>query len=149
MADPRIPSLSVLVVDDSRVVIKQMQRMLEQAGITKVDCAANASEASEKIGTKAYDVLFLDWYMGGKSGVALMEQYREDRAFDLVAFVIVSGESGKRFIDEAMKAGATSYIVKPFDQDTLQKQLDKIISWLEQRGRFTAQAGTADSPVKL
>ena len=74
--------------------------------------------------------------MQGKSGVALMEQYRADRAFDNVAFVIVSGESGDRYIHEAMKAGASAYIVKPFTADVLKDHLGKVVKWLEQRGRF-------------
>lgn len=100
--------------------------------------------ASSSSGSR-YDILFLDWFMAGKSGVALMEQCREDRAFDLVAFVIVSGEAGRRFIDEAMKAGATSYIVKPFTLETLQEHLGKVVTWLEQRGRFKPSAELAGS----
>jgi CheY-like chemotaxis protein len=106
MTDARIAALSVLIVDDSRVVIKQMTRMLERTGLTKIARAASSSEAEEKMRGTRYDILFLDWFMAGKSGVALMEQRREDRAFDSVAFVIVSGEAGGDIVHcEAIHVG--------------------------------------------
>lgn len=136
MTDSRAQGLKYLIVDDSRVVIKALQQMLTDLGITNVETAASATEAEEKMASQSYDVLFLDWRMTGKSGVALMQQYREDRAYDNVAFVIVSGEDGQRYIQEALKSGATSYIVKPFKANTLADHIEKVVKWLEQRGRF-------------
>ena len=136
MTDARAHELKYLIVDDSRVVIKALQQMLTDLGIANVETASSASEAEEKMTAQAYDVLFLDWRMTGKSGVALMQQYREDRAYDNVAFVIVSGEDGQRYIQEALKSGATSYIVKPFKANTLADHIEKVVKWLEQRGRF-------------
>ncbi len=136
MTDTRAQDLRYLIVDDSRVVIKALQQMLTDLGITNVETASSATEAEEKMTSQGYDVLFLDWRMTGKSGVALMQQYREDRAYDNVAFVIVSGEDGQRYIQEALKSGATSYIVKPFKANTLADHIEKVVKWLEQRGRF-------------
>ncbi len=136
MTDERAKELRYLIVDDSRVVIKALQQMLGDLGITHIETASSASEAEEKMAASGYDVLFLDWRMTGKSGVALMQQYREDRAYDNIAFVIVSGEDGQRYIQEALKSGATSYIVKPFKADILNDHIIKVVKWLEQRGRF-------------
>lgn len=136
MTDTRVSELKVLVVDDSRVVIKLLQVMLGNLGVRDIDVASDASEAEEKMQNKLYDVLFLDWRMSGKSGVALLEQCRGDRAYDKVAFVIVSGEAGQPYIDGAMKSGATSYIVKPFNSEVLHGHLDKVVKWLDDRGRF-------------
>lgn len=136
MTDERAKELKYLIVDDSRVVIKTLQQMLGELGITQIETASSATEAEEKMSASGYDVLFLDWRMTGKSGVALMQQYREDRTYDNVAFVIVSGEDGQRYIQEALKSGATSYIVKPFKANTLADHVEKVVKWLEQRGRF-------------
>ncbi|MBL8713299.1 MAG: response regulator [Alphaproteobacteria bacterium] len=136
MTDDKAKQLKYMIVDDSRVVIKALQQMLGDLGITQIDTASSAAEAEEKMSASGYDVLFLDWRMTGKSGVALMQQYREDRAYDNVAFVIVSGEDGQRYIQEALKSGATSYIVKPFKANTLADHIEKVVKWLEQRGRF-------------
>jgi len=136
MADARIEELKFLIVDDSRVMIKLLLTMLGTAGVTDIDSASDAAEAEEKMKHKRYDVVFLDWRMSGKSGVALLEQCRSDRYYDNIALVVVSGESGQRYISSAMKSGATLYIIKPFSAQALQGSLDRIIKWLDERGRF-------------
>lgn len=140
MTDARLPELSFLIVDDSRVMIKMVRAMLESLGVRDIDIATNANEAEEKLKQRRFDNVFMDWRMSGKSGVALIEQFRGDRSYDSVAFVIVSGESGERYIHEAMKSGAALYIVKPFTAEDLQKHLDTLIKWHEQRGRFGKKA---------
>jgi two-component system, chemotaxis family, chemotaxis protein CheY len=134
--DARLAELSVLVVDDSRVSIMMAVQMLTNMKFGTIDSASSAEEAEEKMRARNYDIVFLDRHLSGKSGVALMEQCREDRAYDSVAFVILSGEGGQRFIDGAMKTGATTYIVKPFKPDMLQWHIGKVVEWLEQRGCF-------------
>ncbi len=136
MTDTKITGLKMLIVDDSRVLVKLLKAMLTNMGVTDIDSASDAAEAEEKMKDKRYDVLFLDWRMAGKSGVTLMEQCRADRAYDNVAFVIVSGEAGEAHIQEAMNAGATLYIVKPFNAEALRNNVDKVVAWLEERGRF-------------
>ncbi len=138
MTDTRIPKLSMLIVDDSRVLVKLLRAMLTTIGVTDLETASSADEAEEKMKQKRYDVVFLDWRMSGKSGVTLMEQCRADRAYDKVAFVIVSGEAGEAHIQEAMNAGATLYIVKPFNAEALRNNVDKVLQWLEERGRFAS-----------
>lgn len=138
MSDARINELAFLVVDDSRVAIRMMETALGEMGVpaTNIDSAMNTTEAEEKLAQKKYDVLTFDWRMAGRSGVALMEQCRGDRAYDNVAIVIVSGEAGKKYIQGAMNSGATAYIIKPFTPATVQDTMDKVVKWLEARGRF-------------
>lgn len=128
-----IANIKALIVDDHLLVRKQMDRMLKDLGFTHVDQASTADEAANKLSAGRYDVIFIDWHMPGKSGVALMEQCREDRAYDSVAFVIVSAESEERFISEAIKAGATAYVVKPVTASALQVTVTRVTDWLEKR----------------
>src|SRR4051812_25460571 len=113
MADINIAELRVLVVDDNVVVRKLIEVNLANMGFKTIEVASNSSEAQEKISAKPYDIVFLDWNMPGKSGYALMQEYREDRKWDGIAFVMVTAESQERYVREAVKAGATSYITKP------------------------------------
>lgn len=138
MTDARVKELAFLVVDDSRVAIKMMENALGEMGVlaTSIDSAMNTAEAEEKLAQKKYDVLSFDWRMAGRSGVALMEQCRGDRAYDNTAIVIVSGEAGKKYIQNAMSSGATAYIVKPFTPSQVQEIMGNVVKWLEARGRF-------------
>lgn len=125
--------LRALILDDHALVRKQMDRMLRDLKLTHIDQASTADEAAAKLSAGRYDVVFIDWHMPGKSGVALMEECREDRAYDAVAFVIVSAESEERFVSEAIKAGATAYVVKPVTESALQVTVRRVTGWLEKR----------------
>lgn len=128
-----ISNIKALVVDDHLIIRRQMDRLLKDLALEHVDHASNASEAAEKMAAGHYDLIFIDWHMPGKSGYSLLQQFREDRNYDRVAFVIVSAESEERIISEALKAGATDYIVKPVTEAALHSTVNKVLGWLEQR----------------
>lgn len=142
MKDIELRFLKTLIVDDHALVRKQMDRMLKDMQFTHVDQASTADEAAARLSAGRYDVIFIDWHMPGKSGVALMEQCREDRTYDAVAFVIVSAESEERFVSEAIKAGATAYVVKPVTEAALHVAVRRAMGWLEKR-RGKPQTGDA------
>ncbi len=129
-----IANLKTLVVDDQMLSRKQLEQGLKSIGITAIDQAATVPEALEKIAVNTYDVIFLDWYMPpGKSGYQLLQQLRENRAYDAVACIIVSAEVGQSFISEAHKIGATAYLIKPATERMLRAEMEKTLVWLSQR----------------
>ena len=133
MADVNIAELRVLVVDDNVVVRKLIEANLATMGFKAIEGASNSQEAQDKIAAQPYDIVFLDWNMPGKSGYALMQEYREDRKYDGMAFVMVTAESQERYVREAVKAGATSYITKPITPATFADKVGKVITWLSNR----------------
>lgn len=131
MTAPNIPDLRVLLVDDNVVVRKLIEMQLTNMGFANIDSASNSSEAQEKISVTAYDIVFLDWNMPGKSGYTLMQEYREDRQYDHIAFVMVTAESQERYTREALKAGATMYITKPIAPATFKEKIERVLAWIE------------------
>lgn len=130
MADAKISDLKALVVDDHIIIRRDLEQFLRNMGCTHVDQAPNVAEAQAKMAAARYNIVFLDWNMPGKSGFSLLQQCRANKAYDDVAFVIVSAESEDRYIIEALRAGATSYIVKPVSAATLQEHLAKVVTWI-------------------
>lgn len=130
MTAPNIPDLRVLVVDDNVVVRKLIEAQLGALGFKLIDSAGNSSEAQDKIAAAPYDIVFIDWNMPGKSGYALMQEYREDRKNDHIAFVMVTAESQERYAREAQKAGATLYITKPITPATFKEKIEKVVAWI-------------------
>ena len=141
MPDMNIADIRVLVVDDNFVVRKLIEANLAKMGFKQVDAASNSSEAQEKIAAGPYHIVFLDWNMPGKSGYALMQEYREDRQYDGIAFVMVTAESQERYMREALKAGASSYITKPITPATFEEKVNKVLSWLASRASGAAKEG--------
>ena len=130
MSAANIPELRVLVVDDNLVVRKLIEVQLTNLGFTGIEVASNSQEAQDKIASTNYDIVFLDWNMPGKSGYALMQEYREDRKYDHIAFVMVTAESQERYVREAVKAGATLYITKPISPVTFKEKVEKVVAWI-------------------
>jgi two-component system chemotaxis response regulator CheY len=134
MADAKISDMKVLVVDDHIIIRRDLEQFLKNMGCKHVDQAANVADAQTKLDAGHYNIVFLDWNMPGKSGFHLLQQCRGNKAYDTTAFVIVSAESDDRYIIEALRAGATSYIVKPVAESTLQEHLAKVMTWIGKQG---------------
>jgi CheY-like chemotaxis protein len=139
MPETNKENMRVLVVDDNLVVRKLIEVNLTNMGFKNIDVAANSQEAQDKIAAAPYNIVFLDWNMPGKSGYALMQEYREDRQYDQIAFVMVTAESQERYVREAVKAGATSYITKPISPPVFQDKVERVLEWIESRA--ASQAG--------
>jgi len=132
MTQPKLVDLKALIVDDHLIVRTQMDRALKNMGFMHVDQAPTAGDAADKMSAVRYDVIFIDWHMPGTNGYNLMQQFREDRDYDRVAFVIVSVDSEERSISKATKAGAIAYVVKPVTESALHETVRKVLNWLEQ-----------------
>jgi len=132
--DARLKDLRVLLVDDSRLILKLMPVMLGQLGIVQIDSANHAGEAEEKMANQKYDIVFLDWRMPGKTGLAFFEECKVKPAYQDIAFVFVSGGTEQDQIDKVLQAGAAEYIIKPFTAAVIEEKMAKVTAWLEKRG---------------
>jgi DNA-binding response OmpR family regulator len=110
-------------------------------GFTQIETASNYQEAQEKMKSKRYDIVFVDWILPGKSGYSLMQEYRQEREYDEVAFVMVTTETDERHMIEALKAGATSYIMKPVTPNAFKDKVAKVLEWIVKKKQ--PRAGTA------
>jgi DNA-binding NarL/FixJ family response regulator len=131
MAEANITDWKALIVDDHMFFRQQLHDMLHHTGFRNIDQASNVTEAQDKLGANTYDVVFLDLHMPGRSGFNFLQSCREDTRFDAMAFIVVSAESEEHYVREAMKAGATCYMVKPVLPAALKKNLDKVAEWRE------------------
>ncbi len=122
--------LSVLVLDDHAYIRDIIRSHLQNMGFKDIEVAATALEAEKMIVSKRYDIVFVDWVLPGQSGYAMMKKFREDRAFDSVAFVMVTGHAEAHNMIEAMKAGATSYIIKPLIGADFAAIVITVIEWI-------------------
>ncbi|TAL36230.1 MAG: response regulator, partial [Alphaproteobacteria bacterium] len=111
-------------------------------GFTQIDTVANYQEAQDKLKSRHYDIVFVDWILPGKSGYSLMQEYRQEREYDDVAFVMVTTETDERHMIEALKAGATSYIMKPVTPNAFQEKVAKVLDWIAKKKQpRSGQAG--------
>ncbi len=116
-------SMQVLVADDSSTMRKIIIRSLVAVGAPDVTEAADGAQAVEFFTHGSFDLVLTDWNMPGKSG---LEVVREIRAQDAhVPIIMVTTETEKSRVVQAISAGVTDYLVKPFTADTLREKLKK------------------------
>ena len=130
--------LKVLIVDDHMLMKALLRQHLGAAGIHDITEASNGVEALKKIDQlsstqKMFDIVLADWNMPTMDGITLLRELKEKRRLQNLGFIMITAESEKSRILEALQAGATSYMVKPISQEDVLAHLNKTIDWLKGR----------------
>ena len=119
--------MKVLVADDSGVMRKIIIRSLAAVGITEVVEAADGAEGWEKLQDATQLTLVLtDWNMPNVTGLDFLRKIRESGS-DLPV-IMVTTEAEKAKVIEAIQAGVTDYLCKPFESDELREKLEKYLT---------------------
>jgi len=113
---------SCLVVDDSRVIRKVARRMLEEIGFA-VDEAGDGKEALERCAAHLPDFILLDWNMPVMNGLEFLKALRASPDGGGPIVVFCTTENDIEHIQAALEAGASEYIMKPFDREILEAKL--------------------------
>ena len=109
--------MKILLVDDSKSLRSIERQMLEQLGYTQFEEAADGLDAISKAGAFGPDIILLDWNMPRMNGLDFLKSFRQTNKTTPV--IMVTTESEKEQVVEAIKAGVTNYLVKPFTREQL------------------------------
>jgi two-component system, chemotaxis family, chemotaxis protein CheY len=106
----------ILIVDDNRIIREVLRGLIRHDDrLAVVGTAANGESALEMIGTLHPDLVCLDVLMPGPDGIAILRtihaQYPGTRV------IVVSGESTPHIVSSALRAGASGFVVKPFNAE--------------------------------
>ncbi len=114
------------IVDDERLAVERLKRMLEGTGrVTIAGTTTDPEAALEYLRGHAVDVVFLDIQMPGLTGFELLERLDSDVA-------VVFTTAYDRYAIEAFGVNSVDYLLKPIEADRLDRALDKL-------ERFAAQ----------
>ena len=116
---------NVLVVDDSGTMRKIIIRSLNALGVKNTTEAADGSQAFQLFQGQAFDIVLSDWNMPNMSGIELLKAIRGTGS--KVPVILITTESEKNRVLEAVQAGVSDYLVKPFDTDGLRKKLERFV----------------------
>ena len=115
----------ILVIDDEPDIRESLEALLSLEGY-RVDLAVNATEGLKKLETSLYDLVLVDLMMPDKSGMEVVEEIRQrDRETPL--FMITAYGSIEVAV-EALKRGANDYFSKPWDNEKLVIEIERMIS---------------------
>lgn len=124
--------MRVLVVDDSMIMRRVIIDALRSFSDAEVVETGTGEEALAIMRDSPVDLVLLDWYLPGMSGIDVLKRAQADAALARSPVVMVTSERGKPNVIAALRAGARNYIVKPFTQQVFHK---KVAPFLEGRPR--------------
>ena len=121
-----------MVVDDSPYIQKELSKILEKHGCEVVATASNGLEAVKKYKELKPDFVTLDLVMPQMGGIQTLVLLKKIDPGSVV--IMVSSMSGKDKIVECARAGASHYILKPFEEEKVAEVLQKVVFKAEAAG---------------
>jgi two-component system chemotaxis response regulator CheY len=116
----------ILAVDDSTSMRQMVSFTLKSAGF-EVDEAADGEEAFNIAKTQSYDVVISDVHMPKMDGISLVKHLRQLPDYKFVPILILTTDASSDMKAEGKSAGATGWIVKPFDPEKLVATVKRVI----------------------
>lgn len=118
--------MKVLLVDDSNTMRRIQRNTLEKIGFTDVTEAQDGAEAIDKLKAGGFQLVLMDWNMPNMTGIEALRKIKADPGLKATPVIMVTSESEKAKIIEAIQAGAANYVVKPFQPETLSEKIAAI-----------------------
>ena len=118
--------MKILLVDDSRTMRNVQKKILGDLGYSEISEASDGLDAQKKVGAVAPDLILLDWNMPNMDGITFLREFRTQNKKTYV--IMVTTESEKIRVVEAIKAGVNNYVVKPFTAEMLKQRIDETLN---------------------
>ena len=133
--------VSVLVVDDATFIRDLVKKGLRDnfPGIL-IEEAVNGRKAQQLLGRQAVDLILCDWEMPEMSGLELLTWCRAEEAHKITPFIMVTSRGDKENVVQAIQAGVSDYIGKPFSTEQL---VTKVKKALHRAGKLQALMSSA------
>lgn len=116
-----------MILDDMLTMRKIVMKTLKEIGFTDVKEGEDGKKGWEMLtaANPPFQLVISDWNMPNFTGLDLLKAVRAHNDFAKLPFVLLTAEAEAHQVKEAMLAGVTNYIIKPFTPDTLKQKLEQ------------------------
>ena len=137
--------VNVLVVDDAPFIRDLVRKCLRNAfpGMV-IDDAVNGRKAMAMLGKEPFDLVLCDWEMPEMSGLELLSWCRQQPALKSLQFIMVTSRGDKENVIQAIQAGVSDFVGKPFTNEPL---LTKVKKALAKIGKLDSLMATGPARV--
>ncbi len=119
------PYRRVLIVDDEANLRQTLARILHQIGC-EVTTSADGAEALQRLENSPYDLVYLDIRLPGVDGLQVLRQIHD--RYPQVAVVLLTAHASISSAVEAVRLGATDYLIKPISPEALSAHTRTILA---------------------
>ncbi|MEA2060949.1 MAG: response regulator [Thermodesulfobacteriota bacterium] len=120
-------SIKVLIVDDFATMRRILKNILKQIGFKNLLEADDGTTALDVLEKNTVNLVISDWNMPKMTGLELLKIVRADKRYARIPFLMVTAEAQKQNVIEAVQAGVSNYVVKPFTAEAISEKLEKIL----------------------
>ncbi len=120
-------SIKILIVDDFATMRRILKNILKQLGFKNLVEADDGTTAWEVLESQKIDLIISDWNMPKMTGLDLLKKVRASDDYKRLPFLMVTAEAQKQNVIEAVQAGVSNYVVKPFTAEAISDKLQKIL----------------------
>ncbi len=115
--------ITILVIDDSKFVCQQLRSLLHVRNY-KVEVALSASEAVAILGRQEINTIILDMELPDKHGLEFLREIKAEDDFCHIPVIVLSGSNDPETVRNALKAGASDFVKKPFNIEEMMLKVD-------------------------
>ena len=119
--------LKVLVVDDMSSMRMMIKAILREIGVVAISEAGDGEKAIERLGHGAFDMVICDWDMPKATGLDVLRQVRGEATTASLPFIMLTANAGRAYVTDAIEAGVSDYLAKPFKPDDLIHKIQRVL----------------------
>jgi len=123
--------LKFLIVDDMPTMRRFIKQSLRDLGYTQVRMAPDGDAAIALLKSEDFDFVLTDWNMPGTPGIDVLKHVRADARLAKLPVVMLTAEAKREHIVQAIEAGVSGYVVKPFSVKTLKEKISKVLGTID------------------
>jgi len=141
-------SMKIILAEDGGTMRKMEVRILNQIGFENIAACQDGAEAMRELESTGEAALVIsDWNMPNKSGMELLQEMRADQRFTAIPFIMATGQGDKQYVAQAMEAGASGVVAKPFSPDELKGLIEQIFG-VQQEKPATPESTTVETDTQ-
>jgi putative two-component system response regulator len=144
----RHPKMKVLAVDDEALNVEVLEAMLTDSGYTRVRCVSDARQVLAECDDFEPDLILLDLMMPHCDGFEILRSLRES-VDDSVPVIILTGDSNEETRRRALRAGATDFLLKPFDRLEMLLRIGNLLQMRQLQLQLDNQRAALEEALRL
>ncbi|MEE4245724.1 MAG: response regulator [Kangiellaceae bacterium] len=143
-------SFNILVIDDASMIRDLIKKFVrDYFPGAKIFDANNGQSGKSVLLHQEIDMVLCDWEMPEMNGMELLQWFREEPRYKNLPFIMVTSRGDKEFVMEAIQAGVSDYLVKPFNRAQFAEKVEKALKRHGIAGRMAKPEQAASSSLEV